>query len=95
MLKIKNFLITNKILAVCLAILMSVSFVFASDYFSTSESKTANCAWYQSRTYYSDSSLTTQVGYKVWFCDGLIGRSGQTTIYYTTDYCECWEEPPY
>jgi hypothetical protein len=81
MLKIKRFLLAHKVIAAFLAILMMSSFAFAANYFSKPDEKATNCAWYQNRYYYSDASHTTQVGYWVWFCDGLIGRSGQQTPY--------------
>lgn len=95
MLKIRSFVVTNKILAVCLAILMSISFAFAANSFSKTENTQTNCSWYQNRRYYNDAAHTTQVGYWVWFCDGYVGKSGQVTPYYDTGYCECFEEPPF
>lgn len=94
MLKIKRFLLAHKVIAACLAILMMGSFAFASNLFSKTETDQANCAWYQNRRYFSDATHTTQVGYWVWFCEGFIGRSGQQTIYYIEDTCQCFEDPP-
>lgn len=93
MLKIKRFLLAHKVIAVFLTILMAASFAYASNLYSKAGTNQENCAWYQNRYYYSDPSHTTQVGYWVWFCDGLIGRSGQQTPYYVENHCECFEEP--
>jgi hypothetical protein len=92
--RIKKFLVTNKIIAVCLTILMTVSFAFASGMFSSTATKQTNCGWYQIRHYFSDASHTRPVGTWRWFCDGLIGKHGQATPYYDEETCECFEEFP-
>lgn len=49
------------------------------------------CPWYKVYNYYSDASLTTHVGVRVYYCDGYIGRAGIQTYYSTVDYCDCEE----
>jgi hypothetical protein len=51
-----------------------------------------DCLWYQAYNYYSDATHTNAVGYRVYYCDGYIGRSGIQTYYYTAHYCDCMEE---
>lgn len=86
-------MVSNKVIAICLVILMIGSFAFASNIFTKPEAEKTNCGWYQRRKYYNDAAHTTQVGLRLWFCDGEVGSAGTLTIYYAEDYCECFEEP--
>ncbi len=40
-------------------------------------------------TYYSNASLTTEVGYTVIHCNGTSSRSGTRTAYYTVEKEPC------
>lgn len=91
--KIRKLLVSNKIIAVCLAVFLLVSFAFASGAFNKTATKT-NCGWYQIRVFYNDAAHSTQVGRWTWFCDGLIGKHGTQTVYYDEQTCECFEEFP-
>lgn len=91
----KKALLKNKMITILVAVLMLVSLSYASISFAgdrSIEKKDDYCAWYQRRVYYTDATFTTTTGTRVWFCDGLIGRSGTTTVYYQTFYCECFPE---
>lgn len=84
-------MVSNKVIAVCLLILMVGSFAFASNIFTKSETDETNCGWYKRRKYFSDATYTTQVGLRLWFCDGAVGSAGTLTIYFVEDECECSE----
>lgn len=95
--KLMAILSVYKITAFCAAFLMLASLSFAS--ISTAKSNAIeiasvektkeNCFWYQSRAYFSDATLTTQVGTRTWFCDGSVGTGGPVTPYYVDQFCEC------
>lgn len=82
---------SNKVIAACLVILMIGSFAFASSIFTKPEADETNCGWYKRRKYFNDAAHTTQVGMRVWFCDGEVGSAGTLTIYFVQEECDCSE----
>lgn len=90
---LREYLSSAKIAAGLFLVLAVGCFVYfgAVSYAKTNEAEKQNgyCLWYQSRQYYSDATLTTYTGTRVWFCDGEVGQAGTITQYYTTAYCEC------
>jgi len=67
----------------------SISFAKTDVTTGVNAAKKQTCQWYKRRTYFNDAAHTTQVGVRVWFCDGLIGSAGTTTIYFDEQECEC------
>ncbi|MCD9187216.1 MAG: hypothetical protein LUM44_12340 [Pyrinomonadaceae bacterium] len=91
--KLRGYLSSAKIVAALFSVLAVGCFVYfgAVSYAKTNETEKQNsyCLWYQSRRYYTDATLTTSTGVRIWFCDGEVGQAGTPTPYYTTAYCEC------
>lgn len=102
--RIKVFLFRHKITSVFFAALLLMPLVYASFTFAknnvkedrtviaTADSKEEYCGWYYRKVYYNDAAHTTQVGVKVWGCDGTNGSTGTTTQYYADFECECFPE---
>jgi hypothetical protein len=67
----------------------SVSFAKTGVNSGVNVEKKQSCIWYKSRAYFTDASHTTQVGIKIWYCDGLIGRAGTLTNYWVEEECDC------
>lgn len=101
--RIKVFLFRHKITSVFFAALLLMPLVYASFTFAktnvkedrivvaTAESKDSFCGWYYKRVYFNDAAHTTQVGVRVFQCDGGIGTAGTVTQYYDEFFCDCEE----
>ena len=68
--------------------LFSVTFA-AKIYFD--ENKTA-CTFSEKIYYFSDASHSTVIGYSGYLCDGTFVKSGKTSRYQDTLYCDCNED---
>jgi hypothetical protein len=87
---LRKIIRTNKYLAAPLIFLMLISTVGVLISFARqAEKKSETCDWYQQRTYYTDASLTTYTGMRIWFCDGYIGQAGTITAHFINTNCEC------
>lgn len=93
---LKNRLFKNRIVTTLVFGLVVFTLSYASVSFAKTDVNTGvnivkkqSCFWYKRRLYYSDATLTTQVGTRVWFCDGLIGSGGTITNYWVQEECDC------
>lgn len=99
--KIKVFLFRHKITSVVFAALLVMPLVYASFTFAktrvkedrvvvaAAESKDGYCGWFYKRVYYNDAAHTTQVGLRVFTCDGERAGNGIATEYYDEFFCDC------
>lgn len=87
----KNRIITTLVVGLVVFMLSYASISFAKTDVNTGVNveKKQSCMWYKRRTYYNDAAHTTQVGLRVWFCEGLIGSAGTITIYWVQEECDC------
>lgn len=95
---LKNVLLRNRIVMVIVAVLMVTALSYVSVSFARNRINTGtganaekqeSCSWYKRRSYFSDATYTTQVGTRVWFCEGLVGTGGTVTVYYIQEECDC------
>ncbi len=90
MLKIKNFVSANRIIAAVFAIALMFSVTFAAGIFLN---KGNNACVFSEKTYYfSDASHSTVIGYSGYLCDGTFVKSGKTSRFKDTLYCDCNED---
>ena len=51
----------------------------------------SGCAWYSGIKYYTDATLTTQCGFRTYWCDGTESQAGCETEYAKVLTCTCRE----
>ena len=90
MLKVKNFVFANRLIAVIFAMIMLFSVTFAATMYFDED--TTACTFSQKTFYFSDASHSTVVGYSGYLCDGTFVKSGKTSRYTDTLYCDCNED---
>jgi hypothetical protein len=89
MLKIKHFVTANRLIAAIFAIVMMFSVTFAAGFF-LNEGKNS-CVFSEKTYYFSDASHSSVIGYSGYLCDGTFVKSGKTSRYKDTLYCDCFE----
>lgn len=90
MIKIKKFVSANRIIAAVFCIVLMFSVSFAAGLFLNKES--AACVFSEKTYYFSDASHSTVIGYSGYLCDGTFVKSGKTSRFKDTLYCDCNED---
>lgn len=89
MLKVKKILNSKRIIAVILSMVILFSASFAANLFFSPE-ETA-CAFSEKTFYFNNAAHSTVIGYTGYRCDGTFVKSGKSSPYTDTLYCDCFE----
>ena len=91
MLNVKNFVSANKFYAVIFTIAVIFSSAFATSAYLKNEDENA-CVFSRKTIYFSDASHGSVIGYSGYLCDGTFVKSGKTSRYTDTLFCDCNED---
>ena len=93
MLKVKKFVLVNKVLVIVFAFVLLVSAAFAANMAMTEKPAKVNaCEFSEKTVYFASYNDRTVVGYEGYRCNGRFVKSGKRTFFSDTLICDCFED---